>query len=133
MIEHLINPQLFERIRELVMHARRQLQRSVNATMVQTYWDIGRMIVEEEQAGESRAAYGKAQLQTLADQLGNQFKKYATFLSGFSKTEDVGLAAGTLKSNYDIRLLLTYSAVFGIGLDTVPIPGDTSVDKISIS
>jgi hypothetical protein len=45
-------------------------------------------------------------------------------------TEDTGLAAGTLKSNYDIRSLLTYSAVCGIGLDTVPIPGDTSIDKI---
>lgn len=46
-------------------------------------------------------------------------------------TEDTGLAAGTLKSDYDIRSLLTYSSVCGIGLDTVPIPGDTSVDKIS--
>jgi uncharacterized protein (UPF0210 family) len=46
-------------------------------------------------------------------------------------TEDIGLAAGTLKSNYDIRSLLTYSAVCGIGLDTVPIPGNTSIEKIS--
>jgi len=46
-------------------------------------------------------------------------------------TEDTGLARGTVDSNYDIRSLLTYSAVCGIGLDTVPIPGDTSIDKIS--
>lgn len=46
-------------------------------------------------------------------------------------TEDTGLAAGTFKSNYDIRSLLTYSAVCGIGLDTVPIPGETSIDKLS--
>ena len=46
-------------------------------------------------------------------------------------TEDTGLAEGTLKSNYDIRSLLTYSAVCGIGLDTVPIPGNTSIEKIS--
>ena len=46
-------------------------------------------------------------------------------------TEDTGLAAGTLESNYDVRSLLTYSAVCGIGLDTVPIPGDTSIEKIS--
>jgi len=45
-------------------------------------------------------------------------------------TEDTGLAAGTLKNHYDIRSLLTYSAVCGIGLDTVPIPGNTSIDKI---
>ena len=75
MSEHLMSPKLFERIRELVMQARRQLQQTVNTTMVQTYWDIGRMIVEEEQAGESRAAYGKAQLQMLANQLSEQFGK----------------------------------------------------------
>lgn len=46
-------------------------------------------------------------------------------------TEDTGLAKGTVDKNFDIRSLLTYSAVCGIGLDTVPIPGDTSVDKIS--
>lgn len=46
-------------------------------------------------------------------------------------TEDTGLAQGTASSNFDIRSLLTYSSVCGIGLDTVPIPGDTSIDKIS--
>lgn len=46
-------------------------------------------------------------------------------------TEDKGLAEGTINSNFDIRSLLTYSAVCGIGLDTVPIPGDTPLDKIS--
>lgn len=46
-------------------------------------------------------------------------------------TEDTGLAQGTIHSHFDIRSLLTYSAVCGIGLDTVPIPGDTSTDKIS--
>jgi len=45
-------------------------------------------------------------------------------------TEDTGLAQGTIDSYFDIRSLLTYSAVCGIGLDTVPIPGDTPVDKI---
>jgi len=46
-------------------------------------------------------------------------------------TEDQGLAEATQKGHFDIRSLLTYSAVCGIGLDTVPIPGDTSIDKIS--
>ncbi len=45
--------------------------------------------------------------------------------------EDLGLAQGTIKNQYDIRSLLTYSAVCGIGLDTVPIAGDTSLEKIS--
>jgi len=45
-------------------------------------------------------------------------------------TEDKGLAAGSEQDHFDIRTLLTNSAVCGIGLDTVPIPGDTSVSKI---
>ncbi|CAH0991126.1 hypothetical protein SIN8267_01227 [Sinobacterium norvegicum] len=46
-------------------------------------------------------------------------------------TEDRGLAAGSINNDFDIRSLLTYSAVCGIGLDTVPIPGDTPADKIA--
>ncbi|AXH09427.1 hypothetical protein CP960_04170 [Malaciobacter halophilus] len=45
--------------------------------------------------------------------------------------EDLGLAAGTKNENYDIRTLLMNSAVCGIGLDTVPIEGDTSIEKIA--
>ncbi len=43
--------------------------------MVQTYWNIGRLIVEEEQAGEQRATYGAQQLQNLAKELTKEFGK----------------------------------------------------------
>ena len=46
-------------------------------------------------------------------------------------TEDTGLAEGTVHGHFDIRALLTYSSVCGIGLDTVPVSGDTGIDKIS--
>lgn len=46
-------------------------------------------------------------------------------------TEDTGLAEGSKQHQFDIRSLLTYSAVCGIGLDTVPVPGDTPVEKIA--
>ena len=57
-------------------------------------------------------------------------------LQGFSGlmlavTEDEGLAAATRAAQFDIRALLTYSSVCGIGLDTVPIPGDADAEKIS--
>ena len=57
-------------------------------------------------------------------------------LTGFSGLmlaviEDKGLAKDCTKDKYDIRTLLSNSAVCGIGLDTVPIPGNTSVKKIS--
>ena len=46
-------------------------------------------------------------------------------------TEDRGLAKGSQLHQFDIRSLLTYSSVCGIGLDTVPIPGCTPIDKIA--
>ena len=49
--------------------ARGQVRQAVNSAMVQSYWQIRRMIVEHEQAGESRAVYGKQQLQVLSLQL----------------------------------------------------------------
>ena len=45
--------------------------------------------------------------------------------------EDEGLAKDITNKKYDIRTLLANSAVCGIGLDTVPIPGNTPLGKIS--
>jgi hypothetical protein len=72
-----IGPQnpLLQAIRELVQQARQQLARSVNSAMVQTYWHIGRLIVEDEQGGEARAEYGKQQLEQLSARLTEEFGK----------------------------------------------------------
>ncbi|MDP3561372.1 MAG: PDDEXK nuclease domain-containing protein [Legionellaceae bacterium] len=69
------NPELLKAIREILSQARTQLQYTVNHTMVQTYWNVGRLIVEHEQQGEQRAAYGKQQLKLLAEQLKTEFGK----------------------------------------------------------
>ncbi len=45
--------------------------------------------------------------------------------------EDMGLAARVNEQTYDLTNLLLYSAVCGCGLDTVPIPGDISIEKIA--
>lgn len=45
--------------------------------------------------------------------------------------EDEGLAEATKNKEFTIKDLISYSAVCGIGLDTVPIEGDTSVEKIA--
>jgi len=66
---------LFNQISQLIQQARQQLQRSVNTVMVQTYWQIGRLIIEHEQQGESRAAYGKQQLEQLSARLSAEFGK----------------------------------------------------------
>ncbi len=45
--------------------------------------------------------------------------------------EDVGLAVRANEQTYNITNLLSYSAVCGCGLDTVPIPGDITIEKIA--
>jgi predicted nuclease of restriction endonuclease-like (RecB) superfamily len=58
-----------------IEQARGQLRQAVNSVMVQSYWEIGRLIVEDEQQGESRAEYGKQQLQQLSQQLTERLGK----------------------------------------------------------
>ncbi|MES9856296.1 MAG: PDDEXK nuclease domain-containing protein [Sedimenticola sp.] len=70
--DHRIEP-LLEKISELIAQSRRNLQQRVNSLMVQSYWQIGRLIVEDEQQGQSRAAYGKQQLKYLSQRLTQQF------------------------------------------------------------
>ncbi|MBW8191192.1 PDDEXK nuclease domain-containing protein [Neiella marina] len=66
---------LVEAIAGQIEQARNQVRQSVNSAMVQSYWQIGRLIVEQEQQGESRAAYGKQQLQQLSRQLTERLGK----------------------------------------------------------
>jgi predicted nuclease of restriction endonuclease-like (RecB) superfamily len=69
------NSSLFSEIRDVLTQARTHLQQTVNHTMVQAYWQVGRLIVEHEQKGEARAAYGTQQLKELAKQLQKEFGK----------------------------------------------------------
>jgi hypothetical protein len=71
-------PDLHQAIRALLLAARAQVRQTVNTAIVQTYWHIGRMIVEDEQGGQKRAAYGKQVLPELAKRLSEEFG------SGFS-------------------------------------------------
>jgi predicted nuclease of restriction endonuclease-like (RecB) superfamily len=66
---------LFTDIAAVIQQVRQQVQQAVNSAMVQCYWQIGRLIVEHEQQGQARAAYGKQQLQALSEQLTQQFGK----------------------------------------------------------
>jgi len=66
---------LVAEIAQEIESARSQVRQAVNSAMVQSYWQIGRLIVEHEQQGESRAAYGKQQLQALSEQLTGRLGK----------------------------------------------------------
>ena len=69
------NKVLFQQVAELLQNARQQVLRTVNSTMTFTYFEIGRIIVEEEQKGKDRAEYGKQLLKGLSKELTNEFGK----------------------------------------------------------
>ena len=68
-MDKLPNPnafEFFEKVAQIIEQARRHIGRTANLTMCVTYFEIGRMIVEEEQCGKARAAYGKKLLTGLS-------------------------------------------------------------------
>jgi predicted nuclease of restriction endonuclease-like (RecB) superfamily len=75
MSDEIVQDALYERVSALITTARGQVRTAVNQAMVMTYWQIGRFIVEEEQAGETQAEYGKALIKRLAERLTSEFGK----------------------------------------------------------
>ncbi len=65
----------YQDISILLNDARRRVKTAVNTTMVYTYYEIGRRIVEEELNGMNRAAYGQQVIQGLSEYLTKQFGK----------------------------------------------------------
>lgn len=61
-----INEDFFQSISNILEEARKNAKTAVNLSMVYAYYEIGRKIVEEEQNGENRAAYGKQLLKELS-------------------------------------------------------------------
>lgn len=70
---NLQNSLIVENISSLLEMARKRVAFSVNHTMVLTYFEIGKIIVEEEQNGQHRAEYGKFLLKTLSKELTKRF------------------------------------------------------------
>lgn len=75
-----VNNDFLRSVSDVLSQARKNAKTAVNISMVYAYYEIGRMIVEEEQQGENRAAYGKQILEELSDFLTEKFGK------GFSAT-----------------------------------------------
>ncbi len=70
-----LNNNLYKKIADLLSAAKQNVVRTVNQTMVNTYYEIGRMIVEDEQQGKERAEYGKQVLKELSKRLSADFGK----------------------------------------------------------
>ena len=67
--------QLFDAISRLIDESRRQVAKAVNTAMVYTYYGVGQYIVEFEQGGNVRAAYGKEVLKRLSARLTEKYGK----------------------------------------------------------
>ncbi len=68
-------PSLLAQVRSLIQDARQRALRTVDAIQVQTCWQVGRHIVEFEQGGAERAAYGDRLIPRLAEHLTAEFGK----------------------------------------------------------
>ena len=72
--------QLIDWIGDLIAQSKQHIASTINTTLVQTYWQIGKYIVEFEQNGNNRAEYGKNLISQLARDLTLRFVK------GFGKS-----------------------------------------------
>lgn len=66
---------LYTNVERIINEARDKVYQAANFAMVQSYWHIGKLIVEEEQHGKGRAAYGKLLIKMLSKRLGAKYGK----------------------------------------------------------
>ena len=68
-----------QEVKHIIETGRNTAYSAVNTAMIATYWNIGRRIVQEEQHGKERAAYGQELIKMLARELTHEYG------SGFSE------------------------------------------------
>lgn len=107
-VERNIQTDFYSKVSNLLKEARKNVVQTVNKTMVYTYLEIGRMIIEEEQNGKERADYGKRILKELSKRLNSEFGK------GFSVT--------------NLQQMKNFYAVYG-KQQTVSAKFDIAIDK----
>ena len=105
------NASLYSAICQVLESARKSAYKAVNFAMVQAYWQVGRLIVEDEQNGKARAEYGKKVLDDLAERLTAEFGKGFTvtnlkYMRSFYLAFPIGHALRDELSWTHYRLLL---------------------------
>ena len=71
---------VYLQIKELMEKVRKQVSVQINNILVQTYWEVGKIIIEDEQKNKERAEYEKKLLKELSKKLTKEHGK------GFSKS-----------------------------------------------
>ena len=67
--------QLFSDVAQIIHQARKRSYTTVNTILLETYWQIGQLIGEDDRQGDKRALYGKGFLKELARDLTLEFGK----------------------------------------------------------
>lgn len=103
---NLQSKELIQNISALLENARKKVAVAVNQAMVLTYFEIGRMIVEDEQKGENRAEYGKGLLMDLSFHLTEKFGKGFSYsnlkqIRQFFLTYSIGQTPSVLFENIE--------------------------------
>ncbi|WP_311532430.1 DUF1016 N-terminal domain-containing protein, partial [uncultured Anaerococcus sp.] len=75
-----VHDDVINSIKALMERSRNEVARQVNNILLETYWEIGRIIVEDEQGHEQRAEYGKELINDLSRQLTREYGR------GFSRS-----------------------------------------------
>lgn len=70
---HPLSSNLYSSVKHLIENAKNKIVRNINMTMIMTYYQIGEIIVEDEQSGRDRAEYSKETLKNLSKQLIEEF------------------------------------------------------------
>jgi len=113
-----LNNSVFELAIKLLHAARTHVIRQVNVTMVRTYFEIGRLIIEDEQQGKSRAEYGKGLIKELSGRLTSEFgkgfslrnvQKMRQFYVIYSKAQTVSALSETNKLTSSSEFKLSWS------------------------
>ena len=63
------NKKIIEDIKEVIVSSRKKVAYEVNNTMLLAYWNVGKIIVENEQNGNIKAEYGKQVMKELSKEL----------------------------------------------------------------
>ena len=63
------NTEMIKEIKDIILSSRKKVAYEVNSTMLHAYWNVGRIIVENEQNGNIKAEYGKQILKELSKEL----------------------------------------------------------------
>jgi hypothetical protein len=110
---------LLSRIAALLEQGRQVAARTANAVLTATYWEVGRQIVEFEQGGQPRAAYGEVLWKRLATDLTARYGR------GFSKSNLASMRAFYL----GWQIFQTPSGKWQARVKSAPPPGESPGEK----